>query len=138
MPENVVARIEKEVGSLSGVDVAVLGAAYRGGVKETAFSGVFATTAALIARAANVTVHDPLYSDSELNDLGFKPFRRGDPADIAIIQADHDEYAHWTSEDIRGVKVIMDGRGISESRKWGSEVTYLAVGNPAPNSKGQE
>ena len=34
-------------GSLEGLTVAVLGASYRGGVKETAFSGVFATVAEL-------------------------------------------------------------------------------------------
>ena len=37
---------------LAGARVAVLGAAYRGGVKETAFSGVFATVAALRAKGA--------------------------------------------------------------------------------------
>lgn len=39
MPERVVTRAAELVGSLDGLDVVVLGASYRGGVKETAFSG---------------------------------------------------------------------------------------------------
>src|SRR6478735_3129000 len=60
-------------GDLTGKRVAVLGAAYRGGVKETAFSGIFATVEALTAKGATVSVHDPLYSDVELANLGFQP-----------------------------------------------------------------
>ena len=41
-------------------------APYRGGVKETAFSGVFPTVAALRSRAAQGLVHDPMYTDDEL------------------------------------------------------------------------
>lgn len=130
MPEASVARIEKEIGSLSGLDVAVLGAAYRGGVKETAFSGVFPTVAALESRGAIVSVHDPLYSDLELTELGFKPFRRGEAAAIVIVQTDHNEYRDWTHHDVPKLRLVMDGRGISRSESWGSNVLYLAVGQP--------
>jgi nucleotide sugar dehydrogenase len=131
MPETVVSRVEEALGSLSGIKVAVLGAAYRGGVKETAFSGVFATVSALQSRGANVTVHDPLYSDSELSSMGLDIFHRGDSAEVAIIQADHSEYQTWTSIDIPGVQVVMDGRGISRTENWSESVTYLAVGQPS-------
>ena len=43
MPGHVVARLAEHLGDLTGLRVAVLGASYRGGVKETAFSGVFDT-----------------------------------------------------------------------------------------------
>jgi len=69
----------------------VLGAAYRGGVKETALSGVFPTVAALKARGADVYVHDPLYGDEELRALGLEPAQIGDAADLAILQTDHAE-----------------------------------------------
>jgi len=128
MPEIVVSRLEKKIGLLRGLKIAVLGAAYRGGVKETAFSGVFATISALESRGALVFVHDPLYSDSELRDLGFNPFHRGDTASALIIQADHAEYSDWTRADAPGVSIVMDGRGISQPGKWGSNVSYLAVG----------
>ncbi|MFZ1382638.1 MAG: nucleotide sugar dehydrogenase, partial [Scrofimicrobium sp.] len=43
MPQYVVDQLVNTLGSLEGLRVAVLGASYRGGVKETAFSGVFPT-----------------------------------------------------------------------------------------------
>jgi nucleotide sugar dehydrogenase len=135
MPETVVSRVESEIGSLSGLSVAVLGASYRGGVKETAFSGVFATVAALESRGAIVSVHDPLYSDSELQELGFEPFHRGNLAAVAIIQADHSEYGDWKSRDIPGVRLVMDGRGVSQAQKWDASVIYLAVGQPSTDRR---
>jgi len=128
MPESVVSRVELEFGSLRGIKVVVLGASYRGGVKETAFSGIYATIAALESRGACVSVHDPLYSDSELQDLGFETFHRGDGAAVVIIQADHAEYRDWSPGDVPGVQLVMDGRGISRSQNWGSGILYLAVG----------
>ena len=53
MPEYAVSLLESAYGDLSGVGVLVLGASYRGAVKETAFSGVFPTVAALRARGAD-------------------------------------------------------------------------------------
>ncbi len=47
VPERAVQRLAEAIGGLDGKTVVVLGAAYRGRVKETAFSGVFATVAAL-------------------------------------------------------------------------------------------
>ena len=47
MPEYAVGLLAEAYGDLTDARVVVLGAAYRGGVKETAFSGVFATVAAL-------------------------------------------------------------------------------------------
>ena len=52
----------------------MLGASYRGGVKETAFSGVFAAVAALRERGAQPFVTDPMFSDAELEALGLPPY----------------------------------------------------------------
>ena len=52
MPDYTIGLLEGAHGDLTGARVVVLGAAYRGGVKETAFSGVFATVEALEARGA--------------------------------------------------------------------------------------
>ncbi len=76
MPEYAVGLLDGLVGDLAGVQVAVLGAAYRGGVKETAFSGVFPVVAALRARGAQVRVHDPLFTDAELAALGLRAVPR--------------------------------------------------------------
>lgn len=118
MPEYAVSQLERLVGDLSGVRVAVLGASYRAGVKETAFSGVFPTVGALASRGAVVTVHDPLYSDDELVALGFVPYHLGEPSDAVVVQTDHGEYASLGSDDFPGVKAVVDGRHITDASRW--------------------
>ncbi|NND73424.1 MAG: nucleotide sugar dehydrogenase [Ilumatobacter sp.] len=110
MPDYAVSRLESVIGSLNGEKVVVLGACYRGGVKETAFSGVFATVDALAARGAHPVVHDPLFSDDELRALGFEPHELGTACDAAVIQADHPEYTTLTPADLPGCRAILDGR----------------------------
>lgn len=68
-------------GSLDGAKVVVLGASYRGGVKETAFSGVFATVDALREAGAEVVVHDPMYNADELGTFGWTAYELGQPVD---------------------------------------------------------
>lgn len=136
MPEKLVTRLEAELGSLSGASVAVLGASYRGGVKETAFSGVYPTVRALEARGATATVHDPLFSNEELIDLGLIPFERGQAARAAILQADHAEYLEWGPADISGLRVLVDGRGYLEADVWASQCAFLRIGSPTIAMKG--
>ena len=114
-------------GSLAGRRVAVLGAAYRGGVKETAFSGVFPVVEALRRRQGVPVVHDPLYSDAELRALGLTPFHRGEPADAVIVQADHAEYRNWGPADVPGVRCVLDGRAWTATDSWPG-VLHLTIG----------
>ncbi|KRC34177.1 nucleotide sugar dehydrogenase [Oerskovia sp. Root22] len=118
MPEKVVARAADLVGSLDGLRVAVLGAAYRGGVKEAAFSGVFATVEALTKQGASVQVHDPLFSDEELLRLGLTPYHYGEETDLAIVQADHAEYRTVAPEELPGVRLLVDGRRVTDPALW--------------------
>ena len=127
MPEYVVSKLAEVLGDLRGLRIAVLGAAYRGGVKETAFSGVFATVDALRHRGALVLVNDPLYTDEELKDFGWVPYHFGDEVDAAIIQADHEEYAGLEPADLPGVRILFDGRAISDPVAW-KGVPRLLVG----------
>ncbi|CAM3801031.1 nucleotide sugar dehydrogenase [Occultella aeris] len=118
MPAYTVGLAGGALGGLEGRTVVVLGAAYRGGVKETAFSGVFPTVAALTQAGATVLVHDPLYTADELAGYGFTAYELGTPVDAAIIQADHREYADLTPADLPGIGVLVDGRRITEPEAW--------------------
>ena len=118
MPDYAVGRAAEMLGSLAGLRVVVLGASYRGRVKETAFSGVFATVQALRERGAEVLVHDPMYDDGELTAFGWSPYHLGEPADVAIVQADHDEYRTLAPGDLPGVRLLVDGRGVTEAATW--------------------
>ena len=109
MPAYAVDLLAAAVGDLTGVGVLVLGASYRGGVKETAFSGVFGTVDELRKRGALPYVSDPMYTPAELTAHRLPPYE-GQELGAAILQADHAEYRSLTSDDLPGVKVLVDGR----------------------------
>ena len=116
------------LGDVSGKRVLTLGIAYRGGVKETAFSGAFALRDALEARGAKVLVEDPLFSPDELRGHGFVPWD-SDPIHAAVVQADHHEYETLEADDLPGVQVIVDGRGVLDAARFGV-VPVRRIGRP--------
>ena len=128
MPSYVVGRVEELIGSLDGLRVVVLGASYRGKVKETAFSGVFATVEELTKRGASVAVHDPMYSDEEIAGFGWEPYHLGEDVDVAIVQADHEEYKTLKADDLPGVRLLADGRRVTDPALW-SGVVRVVIGD---------
>jgi UDP-N-acetyl-D-glucosamine dehydrogenase len=127
MPDYAVELLSGMLDGLEGARVTVLGATYRGGVKESAFSGVFPVVDSLQKRGATVTVHDPLYSEKELRDLDLDAYERGSAADGAIVQSDHDEYRKWGPADLPGIRAIVDGRGILDPARW-PDVSLRRIG----------
>lgn len=126
MPGYAVDLLEVKIGPLTEKTIAVLGAAYRGGVKETAFSGVFDVVESLKAVGAVPKVHDPMYSDNELIKLGFEVFHLGDACDAVILQTNHVEYQTLTAEDVPGAEHIIDGRNsLTKSITDSIETTVL-------------
>lgn len=118
MPSYAVGVLAGAHGDLSGERVVVLGVAYRGGVKESAFSGAFPVIEALRDQGAAVSVHDPLYSDDEISAMGFTPYRLGDAVDAAVIQADHAEYRRLSPADLPGIRTLVDGRRVTDQARW--------------------
>ncbi|NEA24862.1 nucleotide sugar dehydrogenase [Actinomadura bangladeshensis] len=128
MPDYAVGLLADAYGDLNGAPVLVLGAAYRGGVKETAFSGVFPTVESLRKRGAVPYVSDPMYTAEELEALDLPP-HRGEPVTAAIIQADHAEYRDLGAADLPGVKALVDGRRITDPSRWPG-VHHTVIGAP--------
>ena len=118
VPASLVERAEGLLGSLKGLTAVVLGASYRAGVKETAFSGVFPTVEELEKRGATVLVHDPFYSDEELAAFGWTAWHEGDAADLVVVQTNHPEYRDYTAATVPGVKLVVDGRNITTGENW--------------------
>jgi UDP-N-acetyl-D-glucosamine dehydrogenase len=110
------------LGEVAGKTVLVLGVAYRGGVKEAAFSGAHALRDELGRRGARAVFADPLFDDDELRADGFEPWDGG-AADLAIVQADHFEYR--TLSDVGGAAVVVDGRGVVEEGPDGVEIRRI-------------
>ncbi len=133
MPAYVVGRAAEVMGSLEGLNVVVLGASYRGRVKETAFSGVFPTVAELRERGAKVSVHDPMFTDEELASFGWEPYHLGEPVDVAIVQADHPEYQALTPADLPGIRLLYDGRRVTDPDLWrGTPRLVIGARSDAP------
>jgi nucleotide sugar dehydrogenase len=133
MPEYAVELLATALGRpLTGLRVAVLGLAYRGGVKEAAFSGAFPLARLLGERGATPLVHDPLYDDGELRSMGFEPYHLGEPCDAAVVQTDHAEYAELDPTRLPGVAALVDGRRVTRHAPWASAgIPRLVIGAPA-------
>ncbi|MFB7124802.1 nucleotide sugar dehydrogenase [Kitasatospora sp. NPDC056273] len=115
-------------GGIAGQGVLVLGASYRGGVKETAYSGVFPLVEAVRSAGARPYVSDPLYEAEELAALGLPPYG-GEPVVAAVLQADHPEYRDLAPVDLPGVRVLLDGRRCTDPKRWaGAEVRRMVLG----------
>lgn len=117
-PLQAVERLASELDGLRGRSVVVLGLAYRGGVKEHAFSGTLSLVPALESAGARVTVVDPMYSDEEIADLGFTSHGSGAPADAVVLQADHVEFTTLGAPAFPGVTVVYDGRRSLDPTRW--------------------
>lgn len=131
MPAHAVARLGEALGGLDGKTVLILGIAYRGGVKETAFSGAFPAAEELRRAGARPVAADPLYDALELEELGFEPWD-GSGVDAIIVQADHPEYAALNPADYPGLQAVLDGRGQVDPAPFEANgVTFLRLGQPA-------
>jgi nucleotide sugar dehydrogenase len=129
MPRHCIDRLAKSLDGLAGKSVAVLGLTYRGGVKETAFSGAFSLVEAIREAGGIALVHDPLFSSDELSELGLEGYTMGSRCDAAVIQADHSAYVGLTPADLPTIKALLDGRHITDASSWrDAGVIHLQVG----------
>ena len=134
VPRRVVESVAKELGGLEGRRVLVLGAAYRGGVKETAYSGVFPLVAAIKGSGGVPVVSDPLYTDEELSALGLESWD-GEEIDAVIVQTDHSDYGSLAADDLPGARIVYDGRGILDPAHFGDESPRLRVIGRGANTR---
>ena len=122
---------EDRFGSLDGQPVVVLGVAYRGDVREDAFSSAFRLRDELIAAGATVYAHDPLFDDAHLRRLGFEPYdlEAPVPVRVAILQAAHEAYQQLRPADLPGIELFVDGRNAVAAAPWtDGGVSYVGIG----------
>ncbi len=132
MPAYAVDLLDQALGGLDGRTIAILGVAYRGGVKETAFSGAAALRDELRARGARPLARDPLFDDAELAAAGYEPWPPGEPVAGAIVQADHAQYRALEPADVCGATVVVDGRGVLDVAAFAAGgVRVLRIGRPS-------
>lgn len=129
MPKYSLESLIRRVGSLRGRNVVILGASYRAGVKETAYSGVFDLFNLLLREEAVPTVIDPLYSHAELQALGLTPCETPEIQEFLILNTDHESFLSLTESDFPMVSSLLDGRGVIDPTKWPS-VNLVVLGAP--------
>jgi nucleotide sugar dehydrogenase len=125
MPRHLVERVERELGSIKGKKIVILGLAYRGGVKESAFSGAWDLVRLIDDKGGIPVVHDPMYSEDELSALGLTPYQLGEECDAAILQTNHDAYKSLRIEDFPGIKFLSDGRNSASEELKNKVKTYV-------------
>ncbi len=123
--------IEDRIGSLDGQNVLVLGIAYRGDVREDAFSSAFRLRDELLAAGARVYGHDPYYEAEHLRATGFEPYDLDDPQPIrvAVLQAAHDRYRELAPGAIPGLELFVDGRNAIDRAPYDDAgIAYVGIG----------
>jgi len=133
MPAVAVEHLERALGGLESRRVLVLGASYRENVKELAFSTAAALVDLLRRAGADVLIHDPLYTPSELGYLEANVVDLDSTealgADAVIVQAWHNEFRSLDWKRFEHLRAVLDGRRAVEPESVRSAgAVYLAVG----------
>lgn len=139
MADYAVSRLVSVVGHITGRAVLILGVAYRGDVRETAFTSARLLSNALQARGAIVYVDDPLFSERELESLGYTPLAPGqeDAISAIILQAGHSVYRQFDFGRFSECKVVLDGRrALSREQIEALGIRYIAIGDGGREQSG--
>jgi nucleotide sugar dehydrogenase len=126
-----VSLLAERIGPIAGVDVLVLGIAYRADVREDAFSSAFRLRDELAAAGAVVHGHDPYFSAEHLAGLGFRPYDLAAPTPVraAIVQAAHAAYRSLDLRSIPGLALLIDGRNaLDPAEVTAAGIAYAGIG----------
>lgn len=132
MAEYAAQRVAAGLGSLAGAPVLLLGVAYRGDVRETAFTSAWLLQAALREQGAIVYADDPLYTAEELAALGYIPLPTDQMGEIRAIvaQAAHRAYATFDLAPFAACRVVLDGRhALNQAAVEAHGMRYLRIGD---------
>lgn len=129
MPNLIIQRLLFEWPRMSTTNVLILGASYRSGVKEVAYSGAYPIFIELERLGAKVEVFDSLYSPDELEELGFKPLTDFRKIEIVIIQTDDELYRNLLEDksNFPSLKIVVDGRNLLNGKFAASDVKLISV-----------
>lgn len=137
MPDYATERLEAAIGALKGKAVLILGIAYRGNVREHAFTSARRLYASLLAHGATVYIDDPLYTEAELQALGYMPFQDQLAPEVAaiVLQANHQAYQTFDFSQFTNCGVVLDGRRALDRQaveQHGIRYMYVGDGGMAP------
>jgi UDP-N-acetyl-D-mannosaminuronic acid dehydrogenase len=121
MPHHVVDLVEKAIKDegldVAGANVAIFGAAYKGGVDDTRESPAKIIIKELLQRGANVRVYDPYTSEAFGAANAYSVEEAVNQVDIIVIVTDHPEFKRLDMDKLASLmrrKIIVDGRRVIE------------------------
>jgi nucleotide sugar dehydrogenase len=124
--------LRRELGTLDGKNVLVLGLSYRANVKEPTFSSAILLIEALQKAGATVLLHDPLFTEDEIARYGAEPAQdlaALPPVAAVVVQAWHHDFRALDWRTLPGTPVVLDGRNaLQRADIEGAGLRYLAVG----------
>jgi nucleotide sugar dehydrogenase len=125
--------LQKELGSLDGVEVLVLGLTYRDGVKELAYSRALPLIERLTFHGAVVSAYDPLMTADEIARCAARPWAWGEPsaARAIVTQTAEPAFAALEWAWFPDLQVVYDGRNSLRDVRLPASVAYHGVGVPA-------
>jgi nucleotide sugar dehydrogenase len=128
--DRAVAALVRELGSLAGLPVLVLGLTYRENVKELAYSRALTLIERLRSAGAEIAAYDPLLSDEEVERLGISAWPWGQPstAQAIVTQTGDDRFAELEFAAFPDLRVLYDGRNSLHDVPRPEGVRYLGVG----------
>ncbi|MBI4284246.1 MAG: nucleotide sugar dehydrogenase [Chloroflexi bacterium] len=130
MAQYAVGLLRDEMGEMKDKSVLILGLAYRGDVKEAAFSSTWLLVEALEKEGARVFVHDPLFSTEEIQGYGLRAveLERLPPLDAVVLQSYHSQYKGLDFGRL-GCKVVLDGRNVLDREDITRQgLRYIGIG----------
>lgn len=134
-PIHTVELLERNIGSLEGKRIAILGLAFKGGTDDIRETRALPIVKELLSKGADIIGYDPeavdnfaeLVDDMEFAD-SIEEALEG--ADACIIQNDWDEFKKLKSRDFKPMKnkLIIDARRLLDHRELDADIDYVGIG----------
>jgi UDPglucose 6-dehydrogenase len=139
-PKTIVACLQDMSGELAGMNVAVLGISFKGGIFDARSSPALALIRALAEKGAHVRAFDPLADETAGQHVGSLAEICGDAASAAkdcqalIIATDHAEFRDLDLARIgrsMAARVLIDGRNLFDQESAArAGFVYVGIGRP--------
>ena len=126
--------LQRELGSLEGVAVLVLGLTYREGVRELAYSRAIPLIERLRFHGADIRAFDPLMDPEAVARLDAAPWTWGEesPVEAIVVQTADPTFQELDVAWFPRLRVLFDGRNRLTELPLREGVRYVGVGRSSP------
>jgi len=130
-PARIVELLRRELGSLSGRTIAVLGLAFKPGTDDVRDSPSLPLIRILEEEGATCRVWDAMAPEHAGGQRRFSPAAALEGADAALLVTAWPQIAEWPWDDLVPTMrhpIVLDARGLLRNRRWPASVRYVAIG----------